>query len=136
MLMSFSLIACQSFMVYLFGTKSIESLQLRFQIEDAVYIVLLCKSCAKRSMWEHQAWCWAKDTRGLFARRLWPRGQSLLPELQCLPSNGSNSMTRAAEGMGTSNRVCPEALRARKCTGEAAPGVLCSVLGPSLQEGN
>lgn len=29
-------------MVYLFGTKSIESLQLCFRIEDAVYMMLLC----------------------------------------------------------------------------------------------
>lgn len=114
LLTSFSLIARLSFMVYLFDTKSVESLQLRFRIEDAVYIMLLCKSWTKRSMWEHQAWCWAKDTRGLFAGCLWPRGQSLLPELQCLPSTGCNSTTRAAEGMGTSNRVCPEALWAGK----------------------
>lgn len=101
-------------MVYLFGIKSIESSQLRFWIEDAVCIMSLCESWTKRSMWEQQAWCCAKDTRGFFAGCLWPRGQSLLPELQCLPSTGCNSTTRAAAGTGTSNRVCPEALRAGK----------------------
>lgn len=103
-------------MVYLFGTKSIEGLQLRFRIGGAVYIMLLCRSWTKRSMWEHQARSWAKDTRGLFAGLLWPRGQSLLPELLCLPSTGCNSTTGAAEGRGISNRVYPEALRAGKCT--------------------
>lgn len=80
--MSLSLIACLSFMVYLFGTKSIENLQLRFWIEDAVCILLLFKSWTKRSTWEHLAWYSAKDTRGLFAGCLWPRGQSLLLRLQ------------------------------------------------------
>lgn len=102
-------------MVNLFGTKSIESLQLHFRIEDAVYIVLLCKSWTKRSMWEHQAWCWDKDTRELFAGCLWPRRQSQLPEFLCLPSTACNSTIRATEGTGTSNRVCHEALEIGKC---------------------
>lgn len=67
LLISFSLIAHLSFMVYLFGTKSIEIFQLSLQREDAVYIMLLCKCWTERSTWEHQAWCWVRDTRGLFA---------------------------------------------------------------------
>lgn len=31
-------------------------------------------------------------------------------------STGCNNVTRATEGTGTSYRVCPEALRAGKCT--------------------
>lgn len=85
LLISFSLIALLSFMVYLFGTKSIESFQLRLQREDAVYM-LLCKYWTKRSVWEHQAWCWVRDTRVLFAGLLWPRGQSLLPVTPSSPN--------------------------------------------------
>lgn len=82
------LINSLSFMPYLFGTKSIKSLQLCFWTEGAIYIVLLCESWTKRSMLGNQAWCWAKDTGRVFAGHSWPRGQSFLPDLQCLLTAG------------------------------------------------
>lgn len=78
LLISFSLIALLCFMVYLFGTKSIESFQLRLLREDAVYM-LLCKYWTKSSMWEHQAWCWGQTHQRVICRTSVPRGQSLLP---------------------------------------------------------
>lgn len=106
-----------SFFFFFFGTKSIESLQLCFQIEDNVCILLPFKSRTKRSRWERQAWCLAEDTRRLFARYLRPRGQSLLLQLQCFPSARGNSRTSTAERTGTSGRFCPEALQAEKYPG-------------------
>lgn len=112
LLISFSLLALLSFMVYLFGTKSIESFQLRLQREDAVYM-LLCKYWTERSMWEHQAWCWVRDTRGLFAGLLWPRGQSLLP----VTSSSLNWMEQQDCSCGRDRNFTffPEALRAGRC---------------------